>query len=119
MFASFPKIKLAYFFGSKASGKSGPLSDFDFAIYLDEKNRRRAFDLRLRLLNKLCQILKTDDVDLVIINQSENLELKYNIIKTGRLIFEREPFRLLVEPKILHEFFDFKIMLKKYNLTKA
>lgn len=28
-------IKFAYLFGSKATGKSGPLSDFDLAVFLD------------------------------------------------------------------------------------
>ena len=46
-------------------------------------------------------------------------ELKYNIISQGVLLFERGPHRIVVEPKILNEYFDFVYLLRKYKLTKA
>ena len=33
IFKDYPEIKLVYFFGSKARGEGGPLSDYDFAVY--------------------------------------------------------------------------------------
>jgi len=72
----------------------------------------------LSLLSKLSKALKTDNVDLVVLNTTESPELKYNIIKEGKLILKKDPYQLLVEPKILTEYFDFKIWLEKYNLTK-
>ncbi len=118
VFQSFPQIKLAYFFGSRAKGESGPLSDYDFAVYFDEKDAKKIFNLKTRLLDKLSRLLKTDNVDIVTLDTAESPELKYEIIKDGQLIYEQEPYRVLVEPKILHEYFDFKMMLQKYNLTK-
>ncbi|MBI2633622.1 MAG: nucleotidyltransferase domain-containing protein [Parcubacteria group bacterium] len=41
IFAEFPQIKLVYFFGSKARGNDGPLSDYDFALYLGEKDTKK------------------------------------------------------------------------------
>ena len=35
-----PEIKLAYFFGSKARGDGGQLSDYDFAFYVGEKTKK-------------------------------------------------------------------------------
>lgn len=119
IFKSYSEIRLVYFFGSKANNNDGPLSDYDFAIYLDEKNKNRISEIKLELLSKLNKELKTDRIDLVILNTAESPELKYNIIKEGKLIFEKEPFKILVEPKILNEYFDFKEILLKYNLTKA
>ncbi len=119
IFRLYPEIKLVYLFGSRANGKIGPLSDYDFGIYLDEKDPKKRFDLRLELLGKIVTELKTDNVDLCVINDIDSPELKYNIIKDGILIFEEEPFKVLVEPKILNDYFDFHALLLRYNLTKA
>ena len=119
IFENNPLIKLVYFFGSKAAGKQGPMSDFDFAVYLDENDSNKILDSRLSLMDKLSRLLKTDKIDVVILNITQSPELKYNIISQGKLIYEEQPFRVIVEPKILNEYFDFHYSLSKYNLTKA
>ena len=68
---------------------------------------------------KIGRLLKTDDVDVVILNDLENTEMSYLIIANGRLIFEREPYKVLVEPRILHEYFDYRDMLIRNKLTRA
>ncbi len=119
IFEANPKIKLVYFFGSKTTGQDGPMSDYDFAVYLHEKDKKKMFDAQLGLIGKVTKVLKTDNVDIVILNTVEMPELKYNIIKDGKLIYEQEPFRVIVEPKILMEYFDFNIQLKKNGLLEA
>jgi len=119
IFKLHPKIKLVYLFGSRVSGKTGPLSDYDFAVYLDEKDKKKISKIRLELLDKISRVLKTDNIDVVVLNTVESPELKYNIIKEGKLILEKEPFKVIIEPKILTEYFDFRILLLKYNLTKV
>ncbi len=119
VFQSYPQLKLVYLFGSQAKGETGPLSDYDFAVYFDEKDPKKMFDIKLELMGQLSAILRTDEIDIVILNLSEMPEFKFNVIKEGELIYEEEPFRVLVEPKILNEYFDFKILLNKYGLTKA
>lgn len=119
IFKLYPEIKLVYLFGSQAKGKIGPLSDYDFAVYLEEKDAKKMFEIKLKLMNKLSRLLKTDKVDVTILNTVESPELKYNIIKGGKLIFEKEPYKIILEPKILSEYFDFKSLLSKYGLTKA
>lgn len=119
IFKLYPKIKLVYLFGSRVNGRIGPLSDYDFAVYLDEKDPKKRFETRVELLGKITTKLKTNAVDLSILNEIESPELKFNIIKEGKLIFEKEPFKVLVEPKILNEYFDFHDLLLRYNLTKA
>ncbi len=118
IFASFKEVKLVYFFGSRASGQAGALSDFDFAVFLEEKDRKKIFQIRTSLMDKIGRLLKTDKVDIVILNTTESPELKYNIITQGKIIFERDLYRVVVEPRILTEYFDFRLMLKRYNFTK-
>lgn len=119
IFVEDPGIKLVYFFGSRAEGKDGVLSDFDFAFYIDERDHKKLLELKLSLIEKLSISLKTDKVDVAILNLIDGPEMKYHIIKDGKLIFEREPFKVLIEPKILNEYFDFHSMLLRNNLTKA
>jgi len=119
IFKLYPEIKLVYLFGSRVSGKTGPLSDYDFAVYLNEKDKKKISKIRLELLDKISRALKTDNIDVVVLNTVESPELKYNIIKEGKLILEKEPYKVLVEPKILTEYFDFRFLLLKYNLTKV
>ena len=119
VFHIYPQIKLVYLFGSQANWDVGPLSDYDFAIYFDEKDRKKMFDTKLELMDQLTRILGTDNVDIAILNLSEMPEFKFNVIREGQLIYEEEPFRVIVEPKILNEYFDFKLILSRYGLTKS
>jgi predicted nucleotidyltransferase len=114
-----PEIKLFYSFGSMATNNAGPMSDYDFAVYLSGKNKKAMLDLKIDLQNELSRLLKTDKVDIVILNTAESAELKFNIIKEGKLIFDREPFKVIVEPKILNEYFDFHHSLLRHRLTNA
>lgn len=118
VFRLLPQIKLVYFFGSRALGKEGALSDYDFAVYLDEQDIKKRFYVRLDLLDKLSRELKTDDIDLSILNDIQSPELKYSIIASGQLIYKKEPYKVLIEPRILSEYFDFTDSLRRYGLTK-
>ncbi len=119
IFEAYPEIKLVYHFGSRARGSESPLSDYDFAIYLDTEDKLRMYDIKLDVIVKLSKLLKTDNIDVVVLNLTDNPDLKYMIISEGQLIYEQEPFKVLVEPKILNEYFDFHMLLKRHNLTKA
>jgi len=118
-FKKYPKVKLAYLFGSQATGNVSPLSDYDFAVYLDEKDYLKRFELRLKLMADISLKIKTDKVDLCVLNDIDGPELKYNIIKDGILLLEKEHFKVLVEPKIMNEYFDFRYSLIKFKLSKA
>lgn len=121
IFKNYPEVKLVYFFGSNAAGTGGPLSDYDFAFYLDidKKDQKKIYEIKIGLLDKVSRALKSDKIDIVILNSTESPELKYNIIKNGKLIYKQEPFKVLIEPKILTEYFDFHESLVRHHLTKA
>ena len=102
-----------------AEGNGGPRSDWDFAFYLEEKDKKKIFNIKFQLMDEIGRALKTDKIDVIILNIVENLELKYEVIKNGQLIYEKEPYKVLIEPRILQEYFDYQIMMRKYNLTKS
>lgn len=119
IFKNYPAVKLVYLFGSQARDDAGPLSDYDFAVYADSRDKKQLFDLKASLQQELSCHFKTDKVDAAILNLIEAPELKHSIIKEGKIIYEVEPFRVIVEPRILNEYFDFYYGLAKYGLTRA
>jgi predicted nucleotidyltransferase len=119
IFKSYKEIKLVYLFGSRVTGETSPMSDYDFAVYLDTKDKKRMYEIRFELFDKISRLLKTDRIDIVILNLTESPELKYMIIKYGRLILERVPFKVIVEPRIMNEYFDLQKLLMRYHHTEA
>ncbi len=118
LFQSIPEIKLGYLFGSQAQKKAQPNSDYDFAIYLEETDSNKRFHLRLKVADEIAEILETDNIDLLILNDLEFFELKYEIIHDGKLIYEVGGYKLEIEPRIMNEYFDFRDSLIRNGLTK-
>jgi uncharacterized protein len=116
IFEKYSAVKLVYIFGSQVTGKTGPLSDYDFAVYLEENDPKVQFLIKTKLLDELSRVLGSDKLDLVVLNTVQGSELKYNIISQGKLIYQQEPYKLSVEPKILNEYFDYKYSLIKSGI---
>ena len=114
----YPQIKLLYVFGSRARGDFGPMSDYDFAVYLDEKDSQKRFMIKLDLIGAFASILKSNDVDVAVINDAESPFFKYSVIKDGILIFENGFFKVAVETSIMTEYFDLRESFLKYNFAK-
>lgn len=119
IFESYSQIKLVYLFGSTARNDRGPMSDYDFAVFLGNKDSIEVARIRFELMDQLSRALNTENVDVVILDVTGSPELKYNILQEGELIFEREPFRVIYEPAVLNEYFDFSAMLQKHGLTRT
>ncbi len=119
VFERHSEVGVAYLFGSRARGTEGPMSDYDFAVYADLRDSKALLDLELSLRYELSLALKSDDVDFVMLNVVESPELKYAIIQEGIVLFERESFRVRIEPSILNGYFDYRAMLRRYALTRA
>jgi len=98
-----PQVVFAYLFGSCARGDLGPLSDIDVAVYID--SRLAVFDYRLQLSEILAHELKTDHIDLVILNKAAPL-LKSEVVRHGRVIKESKQDRVIFEVQALAEYFD-------------
>jgi len=87
---SNPHIIFAYLFGSLAKGKQQPLSDVDIAVYL--KQGASVVECKLAILGRLIDILQTDEIDLVVLN-AVNLPLVINVLKSKKIIVDKEPFK--------------------------
>ncbi|MBM4064287.1 MAG: nucleotidyltransferase domain-containing protein [Planctomycetes bacterium] len=99
------KVVFAYLFGGIAHGRISPLSDVDIAIYMAED--AEIAQEKLEILGKLNELLKTDEVDLVILNTAP-LPLAARIIKNKIILADKMPFtRHAFESLILREYFDF------------
>jgi len=110
------RVKLAYLFGSAAEGKEGKLSDVDLAVYLDESlSKKEKFNLQLKLISELTSILKTDKVDLAIMNDAP-ISLNYEIIKANHpLLVRDEGERIDFEHGILSRYLDRRFYEKRWT----
>jgi predicted nucleotidyltransferase len=104
---SRPDVNFAYLFGSLAKGKLLPLSDVDIAVYLSESSD--VLEKKLEILGELIDILETDEIDLVILNEAP-LVLRMKILENKKLIVDNTPFlRHRYESLTMREYFDFSI----------
>jgi predicted nucleotidyltransferase len=78
------RIDLAYIFGSRAAGEEGPMSDFDIAVLFSGTHPS---PMRYELSHELKNVLKTDRVDLVVLNKAP-IELRYAVIASGIVVYE-------------------------------
>ncbi len=96
-------IAFAYLFGSMARDAAGPLSDLDVAVYLD--GHQDFFSERLQLMESLAKRLASERFDLVVLNAAP-LVLKFQVVKTGRLLKDDHVRRVMFETQVVKEYLD-------------
>ncbi len=100
-------VIFAYLFGSLSRGKRGPLSDVDIAVFL--KKTERPSEIQMEILGNLNAVLKTDEVDLVILNTASP-SLRMKILQTKKTLVDKDPaFRHAYESLAMREGMDFSI----------
>lgn len=108
--AKCPELKLVYLFGSQIDGPAGPESDYDFVLLVDDVRQVLAF--RARLTHELGDVLETDRVDVVILNQAP-VELAYAVIAQGRPVYQRdEATRVEYEAEVMGRYGDYLPVLR-------
>jgi len=116
-----PAIQIIYLFGSRADGKAGPASDYDFALLLDHDadgaGIRAAFAHAIaRLLVATGQELAPvapGHVDVVWLNPIP-VELAYHVIAHGRCLYKRtEAIRVEYEATVLSRYGDYLPILRQ------
>lgn len=113
-FSGIENVTLAYLFGSTVRGDSNCLSDIDIAVLFDDALlQKESFDLQLELISKLTEVLKTDNIDLVVLNDSPLL-LTYNIIRDGIILKSDEPLRVKFETKIMSRYLDERYHIERH-----
>ncbi len=81
------KFSFVALFGSRVREGKFFKRDFDFAVLAEES---LSDDKELELINRFSQILKSNDVDVVILNFASPL-LQYEVAKESVLLYERTP----------------------------
>ena len=113
LFQSDFNIIFSYLFGGLVKERLNPLSDVDLSVYLRDPKK---LDY-LQLIGRISNVLGTDEIDLVILNQAP-LSLAGRILQSRRVLNDRDPFfRHKYESLILRKFFDFT--LKERNILKG
>jgi predicted nucleotidyltransferase len=98
-------VVFAYLFGGMLKDRPSPLSDVDIAVYVKDMKK---VDY-LGMFGKIADILGTDEIDLVILNNAP-LSLTGRILQGRKVLVDKKPFvRHLFESRILREFFDFTV----------
>ena len=102
-----PEIAAVYLFGSRAGSRPGPRSDVDLAIVLHEGlDKATRWRKRLDLTVDACRRLRTDAVDLIVLEDAPTV-LGHRVLANGVLLSDREPRRRVqVAERILRQYLD-------------
>jgi hypothetical protein len=105
-------VVFSYLFGGLASGTVRSLSDVDIAVYV--KDADHLAEYKMRLFDKLTDILGTGELDLVVLNTAPT-SIAGRIVRNKQVLVDKEPFRRhIYESVTAREFFDFKIREDAY-----
>jgi len=111
------EIEIAYIFGSIARGTESALSDIDIAILIDDQQINEdkfRYGYKAEILADLMKILKTNNVDLVILNEANTL-LRHRVLYHGRLIYSKnEKKRIEFQTNTIDKYIDFKELMKPH-----
>lgn len=114
-FKMHPEVEVAYVFGSLSRGRVNSLSDIDIALLIDRdriKEEIYPYGYKADMLADLVQLLKTNDVDLVILDEANPL-LRHRILYFGKIIYSRdERKRIKFQVDTINKYNDYKYLLK-------
>jgi len=113
------KVGVVYLFGSRVEGINTVFSDFDLGVVLQGASY---LENSLPLYNELYDIFSGElpltfsrEVDIVFL-QRASLELKFEVINKGRVLFEISPhFRIIFEEKITRDYLDCVHFFREYE----
>ncbi|HZX49456.1 MAG: hypothetical protein A2Z47_06380 [Thermodesulfovibrio sp. RBG_19FT_COMBO_42_12] len=107
------EILLAYLFGSFSKGVSTPLSDIDIAVLIhgDISEEKYPYGYRSELLTYLMKGLRTNRIDLVILNDAPPF-LKFQVVRHEQIIISRsEDKRIDFQVKTISRYNDVKRLM--------
>jgi hypothetical protein len=90
-FSAFPEVVAVYLFGSAARGTRGKRSDVDIAVLTRARgtSHRRSRSL-VEYVQAACDALKTDNVDVVLLNRAP-IALRHEVFREGKPLLVRDP----------------------------
>ncbi len=110
------EVVALYSFGSAAKNELKPLSDLDYAILLSgQLSKRQRFEKHLELIGIFNNVFRTDEIDLIILNDA-SLRFCYVILKTGKLLYFRNKDDLIdLRDQVLKYYLDFKYFRDSFD----
>jgi predicted nucleotidyltransferase len=87
-------ISSVFLFGSQAQGTSSSLSDYDFAILLNDNSVLNNRKLRNEIYEKFYELVsskikKLVNIDIIFLHEA-SLEIKYHVVKDGVLLYTND-----------------------------
>lgn len=101
----FPQIEIAWLFGSRASGKGTPISDWDLAIKFSSS---QGWKEQMHIRFAISEVVGTEQVDLVDWDKAP-LPLRYAIVQDGMILLSRnEELRVDLQTETRSRYWDFE-----------
>jgi predicted nucleotidyltransferase len=111
--ARHPAVAVAYLFGSRARGRTSPLSDIDVAVLLDRAFVGDRFALQLELAGSIAAAVGSDAVDVVLLDDAPP-SLAYRVLRDGRVILCRdELLRVRHRLRAIDEYLDTELLRRR------
>ncbi len=111
-----PDVVAVLAFGSLAAGELKPLSDLDFGVLVSKQiDKEKRFDKHLELIGLFTETFKTEEVDLVLLNDAP-MRFSHKIIATGKLLYcaDRSELADFIE-KTVKCHLDFKFFRDEFD----
>lgn len=108
-------VSFSYLIGSILSQETIPRPrDLDIAIYI-KSPRRNITDYYTEVYSDLCDLFKADNIDVVVLN-NVGFFFKYEVVKTGRLIYwsDEEVLKEFIEDTLFY-YEDLKYLKEEYR----
>jgi predicted nucleotidyltransferase len=111
-----PDVNALFAFGSLTTGTRKPLSDLDFGILLNNRlDKNQRFDKHIQLIGVFTDTFRTDDIDLIILNDAPN-RMAFQILKTGKMLACKNAAALTgFRERLVKEYLDFKCMKDSFD----
>ena len=112
-------VQALYLFGSRAMGYEHARSDYDYAVLVKEEGHKRGDALHDRLYDVLSPIsprtLENDVLDIVFLRDA-GLELRFHVIRHGRVLFEGDPgAKMNFEARTTLLYCDYRPVLDEFD----
>ena len=114
-FVALPEVRLAYLFGSRATGRARPDSDIDIAVLIDDGVCTDARHVNHVLRRVTGHVgggdVPSDLLDVVLLNEAPVL-LRHHVLRDGVLLYERdEGERVRFAAWTMRDYQDFERLL--------
>ncbi|MEW6610311.1 MAG: nucleotidyltransferase domain-containing protein [Patescibacteria group bacterium] len=112
-------VTALYLFGSRALYVEGPLSDYDFGVLMQREGHARgdeAYQQLYDVLSPLCPRTQENDIIDIVFLRDAPLELRYHVIRYGRVIFDNDSrARLRFEEHTTLAYCDYRPLLTMFD----